>query len=165
MSAGGARLIAVAALSLGAWAGTAGADTTLNVSWTMRGAYVCLQQCAETSGKGTAHADSRDLGAMTWLNQGAGAAGTAVCDGGFKLAEIWEFTVQNGKDTIDLVTTNDDFCFTADPNVFTETGTFDISGGTGRFSAAGGTGSFQITDLGHPQTETGTFTASITGVS
>jgi hypothetical protein len=153
------------AMSLGAWDGVASAGAPLNVSWTMRGAYTCLQQCAETNGQGTAHSDSKVLGQMSWINQGAGAAGTPICAGGAKLFEIWEFKTQVGKDTLDLTTTNDDFCFTDNPNVFTETGTFVITGGTGRFSGAGGTGNFQITDLGHPQTETGTFNASITGVA
>ena len=156
-----ATLVVCVALGLGVLQGVASATTT-DVSWTIRGAYTCIQQCAETNGKGTAHSQSKLLGQMTWINQGTGAAGEPVCAGGFKLFEIWEFKAQNGKDTLDLMTTNDDLCFTADPNVVTETATFVITGGTGRFSGATGTGAFQITDLAHPQTETGTFNASIT---
>jgi hypothetical protein len=157
---------AVSATLFGAlWQGAASASAPVNVSWTIRGSYVCIQQCAETNGKGTAHSSSNLLGAMTWINQGAGASGTPGCAGGFKVFEIWEFRAQNGKDALDLMTTNDDLCLTPDPNVFTETGTFVITGGTGRFSGAGGTGSLQIVDLGHPSTETGTFNASITGVA
>jgi hypothetical protein len=159
-----ATLFGAAVLSLSVWTGVASAST-INVAWTIRGAYTCIQQCAETNGKGTAHSDSKVLGQMTWINQSGPGSGVAACAGGFSVAEIWEFTAQNGKDKLDVVVTDDDLCPTADPNVFTETGTFTIAGGTGRFSNATGGGNFQITDLGHPSTETGTFNANITGVA
>jgi hypothetical protein len=77
-------------------------------------------------------------------------------------SENYVFTSQNGKDTIDLTTTSDTFCFTSNPNVSIETATYTITGGTGRFSAATGTGSSLETVLTHPQTGSGTFNLSLT---
>ena len=75
------------------------------------------------------------------------------------------FTTQNGgagKDTFYISTTSDTFCFTTDPNVSTETATFDITGGTGRFAGATGSGTFAVTSLAHPQKGSGTLTATMT---
>jgi hypothetical protein len=77
-------------------------------------------------------------------------------------SENWALTTQNGDSTIYFSTTSDTFCFTADPNVSIENGTFTITGGTGRFAAATGSGTFRLRVLTHPQKGSGTITATIT---
>src|SRR5262249_33921843 len=140
--------------------GVAGAST-INVSWTIQGPYSCLGPCSSATFfnvNGVAHSDSKVLGTMTYVGQGTV---TGVLDNGcLTQTENWAFTLQNGhngKDTIDLSTVGDTFCPTANPNVFSETADFTITGGTGQFSSASGGGSFALTVLGHPQTGSGTF--------
>ncbi len=71
--------IVCSALVLDVWQGVAGARTAISVSWTIRGTYTCFDQCATTSASGTAHSDSRILGAMSWTNEGAGDTAAVVC--------------------------------------------------------------------------------------
>jgi len=163
-SMGSATLIAAAALCLGVFAGAANASTTINVSLTERGTYACLGPCATSAFytiKGILHADSKALGTMTQSANGTVLDYNPVTNC-LDSVENYAFTSQNGKDTIDLTTTTDAYCFTADPNVNIETGTLTITGGTGRFSAATGSGTFNLVVLTHPQTGSGTYNLTIT---
>jgi hypothetical protein len=156
----GVMLFIAAALTLAVWQGVAGASGKLNVSWTMHGAYTCIDANCDTTGSGTAHSDSSVLGAMTWTNSGTGT-GIAECPRnltGFTVSETWTFTTQGGD--LYLTTTSDVLCLVS-RQVATETATFDITGGTGIFSGATGSGTFSITDLTNPSNESGKFNATI----
>jgi len=159
----GAMLLVAAALSLTVWQATAGASGKTNVSWTMQGAYTCIDpQCDTTTGSGTANSDSSVLGAMTWTNSGSGGTGSPVCPhnlAGVTVSVTWVFTTQNGEQLV-LTTDSDSLCFVS-PQVATETATFHITGGTGSLSGATGNGTFSITDLASPSNENGTFKATI----
>ena len=155
------------ALSLSVGQGVARASTTVNVSWTIHGPYACVGPCATATsfmGNGIAHSDSKVLGTMTYSFVGE-VLYYDLATNCLVQSEDWAFTTQNGhegKDTIDLSTTSDTFCFTDDPNVSIETATYDITGGTGRFSGATGAAFSELTILTHPQKGSGTFTATIT---
>jgi hypothetical protein len=77
--------------------------------------------------------------------------------------EQWTVTGPGGKDQLTFTTETDTFCFTADPNVNHETGTFTLTGGTGRFRDATGSGSFDERVLTQPQIGTGTITVVLRG--
>jgi len=155
------------ALSLSVGQGVARASTTINVSWTIHGPYSCVGPCATATqfmGNGIAHSPLKVLGTMTYSFVGAVLDYNPVTNC-LDQSENWAFTLQNGhegKDTFDLSTTSDTFCFTDDPNVSIETATYDITGGTGRFSGATGAAFSELTILTHPQKGSGTFTATIT---
>lgn len=162
-----ATLAVCVALSLSVGLAIARASTTISVSWTIHGPYSCLGPCssaAQFMGNGIAHSDSKALSTMTYSFVGTVLyynPATNCLD----QTENWAFTTQNGsqgKDTINLSTTSDAFCFTHDPNVSIETATYVITRGTGRFSGAAGTAASELTILTHPQKGTGTFTATIT---
>jgi hypothetical protein len=157
-----ATLFVAAALIVAVWQGVASASGKTNVSWTMHGAYTCIDPQCDTIGSGTAYSDSSVLGAMTWTNSGGGGGGVLVCPrnlAGVTVAETWVFTTQNG-DTLTLTTDSDSLCFVS-PQVATETATFHITGGTGGLSGASGSGTFSITDLTNPSNENGKFNATI----
>jgi hypothetical protein len=158
----GVMLFIAAALTLAVWQGVAGAGGKTKVSWTMHGAYTCIDPQCDTIGSGTANSDSSVLGAMTWTNSGTGGIGSPVCPRnliGFSVSETWAFTTQNG-DTLDLTTDSDSLCLVSS-QVATETATFHITGGTGSLSGATGSGTFSITDLTNPSNESGKFNATI----
>jgi len=162
-----ATLVVCVALGLSAGQGVARASTTIDVSWTIHGPYSCLGPCATATnfmGTGIGHSESKALGTMTYSFVGTVLDYDPVTNC-LVQSENWAFTTQNGskgKDTIDLSTTSDAFCFTDDPNVSIETATYAITGGTGRFAGATGSGTFVLTVLTHPQKGSGTFTATIT---
>ena len=150
-------------LSFGVWQSGASAATSHHVTWTVHGPYSCVGPCAtatDFSVKGNAHADSKDLGEMRYTG-----AGTVLdydpATNCLIQSETYAFTTQNGKDTINLQTISDTFCFTDDPNSSIETAAFTITGGTGRFAGATGSGTFQLGVLTHPQKGSGTFIADI----
>jgi hypothetical protein len=158
----GAMLFVAAALSLTVWQAAASASGKLNVSWTMHGAYACIDPQCDTVGSGTANSDSSVLGAMTWINSGTGGIGIPVCPRnliGFSVSETWAFTTQNG-DQLFITTDSDSLCLVSS-QVATETATFHITGGTGSLSGATGSGTFSITDLTNPSNESGKFNVTI----
>jgi hypothetical protein len=158
-----AMLVLASAVSLLVWQGVAGASAGTDINWTMHGTYTCNDPlCTTTTGSGTAHADSRALGAMTWTNAGGGSDAMPQCPRdqvGFALAETWVFRTQDGS-TLDVETTSDSLCLVSH-QLATETATFTITGGTGRFAGASGSGTFSIVDLTSPSNENGQFRATI----
>ena len=160
----GATLFVAVAVSLSVWLGVASASGKTTVSWTMHGAYTCIDSQCDTTGSGAANSDSSVLGAMTWTNSGSGGIGSPVCPrnlAGVTVSETWVFTTQNG-DQLDIATTSDSLCFVS-KQVATETATFNITDGTGSFKGASGSGTFSITDLTNPSNESGKFNATING--
>ena len=154
-------------LSLAVWQGvatatTSAARTTSTVTWAQSGPYACVGPCATATyyfASGTVR--SKNLGTMKDAASGTvlhyNAATKCLIQ-----SEHWAFTTRNEKDTIYFSTTSDTYCFTADPNVSIEKGTFKITGGKGRFAKATGSGTFRLRVLGHPQTGAGTITMTIT---
>ena len=161
-------LIGPVAPSFGAVQGLPGLGTaTIQVNATLKGSYECLGPCAtatDFTADGIAHTDPNSLGTMTYSVVGRVLDYNPVTNC-LDQSEDWSLTTKNGhdgKDTIYLSTTSNAVCFTDDPNVMLETGTFNVTGGTGRFAGATGSGTFMDTPRGHPQKSSGTLTATIT---
>ena len=142
-------------------------STTISFTAQERGSYACLGPCATATNftfNEIVHTGSKALGTAT-----LSAVGTVLdfnpATNCLDQSEQWALTTQSGnagKDSIFISTNTDTFCFTNDPNVSIETATFAITGGTGRFADATGSGSSTETVLTHPQTASGTITATIT---
>ncbi len=163
----GLLLLVAAALGLVVGQGVASGRAGSSVSWTMHGSFTCNDPfCSTTTGSGTAHSDSSELGAMTWTNSGGPPNPPdeqPVCPRnltGFAVGEDWVFTTQSGA-TLDLTVDTDSLCLVS-KQVATETATFHITGGTGSLSGASGNGTFSIVDLTSPSNESGKFNATIT---
>jgi hypothetical protein len=132
-------------------------DLTLNTL------YTCVGPCASAtyfSGYGVARSGVTTYG---WSEVGTV---TSVEENGCLVSSIHEaLTAQSGPDSGDAIyfsTASDLECPTADPNVYTETAPFTITGGTGAFTSATGKWSYALTVLASPQIGWGTITAFVT---
>ena len=158
-------VLVLTAANLVLWLGVANASTrTIHFTASEEGTYECGGPCATAAtfmAAGNARASAPDLGPMSYSAEGAVLSFNekTAC---LEQVETWVFTLANGGGSFTLRTTHDTFCFTRDPNVSIETGTFVITGGTGRLAHATGSGSFRETVLTHPQVGSGTLEASIT---
>ncbi len=158
--------VLVIAAAVGQGVAAAG-PTTIQFNAAFGGHYSCPGPCAtatDFSLTGLAHPDSHSLGTLTYTGGGTVLSYDPLSNC-FAQSLYFAFTTQNGdagKDTFYVSTISDTACLTTDPNVLSETATFDITGGTGRFAGATGSGTFAVTSIVHPQKGSGTLAATIT---